>query len=238
MGYFAIESALLPKGAMSQVLGGCKTDTMHIEKLRKRETGVWFTSRTWQHIHNAPCCGEGPKVDWALADWASQWHTSHQTVLGHLLMEVSLWLPSTWHIPAFTLATGDCIGRSGMILPHVLCTSHLLKELSWVCRWEKPTLALQNHPEVQTAPSPIPICLMKSASQHHLVGPESDVSSTSPMLKQLNDRQVQKKTQTPWSRYGKFSLASLSLCPHTFPPRSYLCLYVRLVPIPGVNSDS
>lgn len=46
MGYFATESALLPKGAMSQVLGGCKTDTVHIEKLRKREADVWFTSRT------------------------------------------------------------------------------------------------------------------------------------------------------------------------------------------------
>lgn len=55
-------------------------------------------------------------------------------------------------------------------------------------------------------------------------------------LKQIDDSQVQKRAETPWSRHNKFSLASLSLYPHTFPPLPSLFLYVKLVTIPGVNS--
>lgn len=139
-------------------------------------------------------------------------------------------------MPCLYTSNSNCVGGSGTTFLSMLYTSHLLKELSWVCRWENLTFAVQNHPGVWTASSPIPGCLMKFGSQHRLAGLESDASSMSFALKQMHDRQVQKKTQTPWSRHGKFSLASLSLCPHTFPPLPSLFLYVRLVTIPGVNS--
>lgn len=165
-------------------------------------------------------------------------HWYHQTVLGHFLVEVSLKMPTIAMCYAFIPLTGDCVWGTtwglGTTFPSVLYTSHILKELNGSANGKtqplqcKITLGFRNH----LALSPIPICLIKFGSQHHLTELESDASSMNPAMEQVRDRQTQKKTKMPWSRQGKFSLASfLTLFFSSFRP------YVKLVTIPGVNSS-
>lgn len=137
-------------------------------------------------------------------------HWYHQTVLGHFLVEVSLRLPVTAMCSAFIPLTLDCVGGLGTTFRSVLYTSHILKELNGSADGKTPPfqckiiLGFRNH----LALSPIPICLIKFGSQHHLTEQESDASSMNPAMEPVCDRQTQKKTEMPWSRQGKFSLAS------------------------------
>lgn len=172
-----------------QIAQAHKTDTMHTEKARKRESDTGFMSRRWQHIHNAPCCGEGSKLDWALqTSWANWWHWYHQTVLCHWLMEVPLRFP---HALPLNQQLWPVLGVLGQHCPPcpLLLTSERAKWGLQMGRADPCAARIilefrQHYLPCQAA--------MRSLVQHHLVVLESE-SSTSPPPKQIHDRQ--KKAQ-------------------------------------------
>lgn len=221
MVYFKMKSVNpLCHGPSVQIAQACKTDTMHSGKARKREFDTGFMSSRWQHIHNAPCCGEGSKLGSASQiSWANWWHWYHQTVLCHWLHTCTASLPATvmcwgfWDNPAI----------------HVPFSS-LLKELSGVCRWEELTLALpkpswglEHHLPSQAA--------MGSLAQHRLVVLDSESSSMSPPTK-ANTWQAKESTEHLGPDMAKSHFPELvsshisSLAPQ----------HARLVIVPGVNS--